>query len=77
MEEGAPTRRNIALNGSFLPHKGVTRTERSNYHPMQKRGVASKKVFIKRRKGKKGEAEEKGKRVEAGFEVREKVVLRE
>ena len=36
-----------------------------------------KKVFIRRRKGKKGEAEEKGKRVEAGLEVREKVVLRE
>ena len=41
---------------------------------MQKRGVASKKVFIRRRKGKKGEAEEKGKRVEAGFEGREKAV---
>ena len=41
---------------------------------MQKRGVASKKVFIRRRKGKKGEAEEKGKRVEAGFKVREKAV---
>ena len=75
MEEGAPTRRNIALNGSFLPHKGVTRAERSNLHPMQKRGVASKKVFIRRRKGKKGEAEEKGKRVEAGLKVREKAVL--
>ena len=74
MEEGAPTRRNVALNGSFLPHKDVIRTERSNLHPMQKRGVASKKVFIRRRKGKKGEAEEKGKRVEAGFKVREKAV---
>ena len=77
MEEGAPTRRKVAPNGSFLPHKDVTRTERSNLHPMQKRGVASKKVFIRRRKGKKGEAEEKGKRVEVVFEVREKVVLRE
>lgn len=36
-----------------------------------------KKVFIRRRKGKKGEAEEKGKRVEAGLKVREKAVLRE
>ena len=77
MEEGAPTRRNIALNGSILPYKGVTRIEQINYHPMQKRGVASKKVFIRRRKGKKGEAEEKGKRVEAGFEMRGQAVLRE
>ena len=77
MEEGAPTRRNVALNGSFLSYKGVTRTERSNLHPMQKRGVASKKSFFRRRKEKKGEAEEKGKRVEVGFEVREKAVLRE
>ena len=77
MEEGAPTWRNVALNGSLLPHKGVTRTERSNLHPMQKRGVASKKSFFRRRKEKKGEAEEKGKRVEAGLEVREKAVLRE
>ena len=74
MEEGAPTRRNVALNGSFLPHKDVIRTERSNLHPMQKRGVASKKVFLRRRKGKKGEAEEKGKGVELGFEVHEKAV---
>jgi len=74
VEEGAPTRRNVALNGSFLPLNGVTRTERSNYHPMQKRGVASKKVFIRRRKRKKGEAEEKEKRVEAGLKVREKAV---
>ena len=36
-----------------------------------------KKYSFKRRKRKKGEAEGKGKRVEAGFEVREKVVLRE
>lgn len=33
-------------------------------------------VFKRRREGK-GEAEEKGKRVEVGFEVREKTVLRE
>ena len=41
---------------------------------MQKRGVASKKSFFRRRKEKKGEAEEKGKGVEAGFKVREKAV---
>ena len=52
---GTPTRRNVALNGSFLPHKGVTRTERSNLHPMQKRGVASKKKFLLgEEKGRKG-----------------------
>jgi len=77
VEKGASTRRNVALNGSFLPHKGITRTERSNLLPMQKRGVASKRSFFRRRKGKKGEAKGKGKRVKAGFEVREKAVLRE
>ena len=78
MEEGAPTRRNVALNGSVLPYKGFTRAERSNYHPMQKRGVVNKRrILFKRRRGRKGEAEEKGKRVEVGFEVREKAVLRE
>ena len=75
MEEGAPTRRIIALNGSFLPHKDVIRTERSNLHPTQKRGVASKKSFLLgEEKGKKGEAEEKGRGVKAGFKVREKAV---
>jgi hypothetical protein len=52
VEEGAPTRRNIALNGSVLPYKDFTRTERSNYHPMQKRGVASKrKILLREEKG--------------------------
>ena len=36
-----------------------------------------KKFFIRRRKGKKGEAEEKGKGVKAGFKVRGQAVLRE
>ena len=77
MEEGAPTRRKVAPNGSILPYKDFIRAKRSNLHPTQKRGVASKKVFMRRRKGKKGEAKGKGKRVKAGFEVREKAVLRE
>ena len=78
MEEGAPTRKNIAPNGPFLPHNGVTRTEQTSYHPMQMRGVANKRrILFKRRRGRKGEVEEKGKRVEVGFEVREKAVLRE
>jgi len=50
VEKGAPTRRNVALNSSFLPHNGATRTEHINYHPMQKRGVASKRRFFRRRR---------------------------
>ena len=68
MEEGAPTRRIIALNGSFLPHKDVIRTERSNLHPTQKRGVASKKkFFIRRRKREERGGGREGKRGESGF----------
>ena len=74
---GTPSRRIVTLNGSVLPYKGFTRAVRSNLLPMQMRGVASKRSFFRRRKGKKGEAKGKGKRVKAGFEVREKAVLRE
>ena len=46
--------------------------------PDAKEGRSEQKtIFFKRRRGRKGEAKEKGKRVEAGFEVREKAVLRE
>ena len=46
--------------------------------PDAKEGRSEQKTNIfKRRRGRKGEAKEKGKRVEAGFEVREKTVLRE
>jgi hypothetical protein len=46
--------------------------------PDAKEGRSEQKtnIFKRRREGK-GEAEEKGKRVEVGFEVREKAVLRE
>ena len=67
MEEGAPTRRNVALNGSFLPHKGVTRTERSNLHPMQKRGVASKKSFYYEKKKEERGGGREGKEGRSGF----------
>ena len=46
--------------------------------PDAKEGRSEQKTNIfKRRRDRKGEAKEKGKRVEAGFEVREKAVLRE
>ena len=46
--------------------------------PDAKEGRSEQKtIFFKRRRGRKGEAKEKGKRVEVGFEVREKAVLRE
>ena len=67
MEEGAPTRRDVALNGSVLPHKGVTRTERSNLHSMQKRGVASKKSFYEEKKREKRGGGREGKGGESGF----------
>jgi len=61
----------FALQGFYK-----SRTKQST--PKAKEGRSEqKKVFIRRRKGKKGEAEEKGKRVEAGLKVREKAVLRE
>lgn len=58
----------FALQGFYK-----SRTKQST--PNAKEGRSEqKKVFIRRRKEKKGEAEEKGKRVEAGFKVREKAV---
>jgi len=55
VEKGAPTRRIVTLNDSFLSYKGITRTKQLNYYPMQKRGVASKKSFLLgEEKGRKG-----------------------
>ena len=52
------------------------RTKQST--PDTKEGRSEQKKFLLgEEKGKKGEAKEKGKRVEVGFEVREKAVLRE
>ena len=46
--------------------------------PDAKEGRSEQKTNIfKRRRGREGEAKENGKRVEVGFEVREKAVLRE
>lgn len=61
----------FALQGLYK-----SRTKQST--PNAKEGRSEqKKFFFRRRKGKKGEAKGKGKRVKAGFEVREKAVLRE
>ena len=65
---GAPTRRNVALNGSILPYKDFIRAKRSNLHPTQKRGVASKKkFFIRRRKREERGGGREGKRGESRF----------
>ena len=59
----------------FSASQGRYKSRTKQSTPDAKEGRSEqKKVFIRRRKGKKGETEEKGKRVEAGFKVREKVV---
>jgi len=58
---GTPLRRIVVLNGSVLPYKDFTRTELSNLHPMQKRGVASKRKFLLgEEKGRKGRRKGRG-----------------
>ena len=58
--------------------QGFYKSRTKQLPPDAKEGRSKqKKVFLRRRKGKKGEAEEKGKGVKAGLEVREKAVLRE
>lgn len=61
----------FALQGLYK-----SRTKQSTPNTKEERSE-QKKYSFKRRKGKKGEAKGKGKRVKAGFEVREKAVLRE
>lgn len=61
----------FALQGLYK-----NRTKQSTPNAKEGRSEQKKDSF-KRRKGLKGEAEGKGKRVKAGLEVREKVVLRE
>ena len=70
-EKCCPQRLYFALQGLYK-----SRTKQSTPNAKEERSE-QKKVFIRRRKGQKGEAKEKEKRVEAGFEVREKAVLRE
>ena len=61
----------FALQGLYK-----SRTKQSTPNAKEERSE-QKKFLLGEEKRKKGEAEEKGKRVEVGFKVREKAVLRE
>lgn len=62
----------------YFALQGLYKSKTKQSTPDAKEGRSEQKSFLLgEEKGKKGEAEEKGKRVEAGLKVREKAVLRE
>ena len=70
-EKCCPQRLCFALQGLYKSRTKQSTLDAKEEHSEQK------KNFLGEEKGRKGEAEEKGKRVKAGFKVREKAVLRE